>query len=123
MSRIRHMDSIHCDLYENTFLKLADKSMTSVMEGKAGALLVGPQNKGVTILITVTQISNQMGSLDTVAGPGHSPAIIYCVHITSHPTSAIGPQRIKMYNKISSHYVSNIVTGMMFLTIPSRMLS
>ena len=39
---MRPMDSIHCDLYVNNFLKLADKSMTSVMEGKAGALLVGP---------------------------------------------------------------------------------
>ena len=42
MPRMRPMDSIHCDLYVNNFLKLADKSMTSVMEGKAGALLVGP---------------------------------------------------------------------------------
>ena len=63
--------------------KLADKSMTSVMEGKAGALLVGPQNKGVTILITVTQISNQLGSLDldTVDTPQQS---LCTHHITSN---------------------------------------
>ena len=42
MSRMRPLDSIHCDLYVINFLKLADKSMTSVMEGKEGALLVGP---------------------------------------------------------------------------------
>ena len=30
------------DLYVKFFLKLADKSMTPVMEGKEGALLVGP---------------------------------------------------------------------------------